>query len=104
MTSWQFGKRVKEHIPKSIEKFCKMSNKENKFVKVVNASKRSAIAECLVNNNVYASSYNLNKIKIIKNCFSISDLIKLKSICILIINSKYFNIKILIVPFPCFHK
>ena len=104
MTSWQFGKKVKEHDPKSIEEFFKISDKENKFVKVVNASKRFAIAEHLVNNSGCSSSYNLNKIKIIKNCFSISDLIKLKSICILIINSKYFNIKILIVPFPCFHK
>ena len=30
MTSSQFGKRIKEHIPKSIDKFCKMSNKENR--------------------------------------------------------------------------
>ena len=54
-----------------------MSKKENK-------SKRSAIAEHLVNNSDCASNYNLKRFKIFKNCFSISDLIKLKAICILI--------------------
>ena len=49
MTSKQFGKRIKEHVPKSIEKFCKMSNKENKFISVVNALKISDIVEHLVN-------------------------------------------------------
>ena len=45
MTSRQFGIRIKEHIQKSIEEFSKMSSKENKFKRVVNASKISAIAE-----------------------------------------------------------
>ena len=67
MTSRQFGKRIKEHVPKSIQEFCKMSNKENKSVRVVNASKRSAIAEHLVNNSNCASNYNLNRFKIIEN-------------------------------------
>ena len=84
MTSRQLGKRIKEHVPKSIEDFCKMTNKENKSVRVVNASQRSAIAEHLVNNSDCASNYNLNRYKIIKNCFSIADLIKFKAICILI--------------------
>ena len=61
-----------------------MSNKVNKSVKVVNASKRSAIADHLVNNSNCASTYNMNKFKIIKNCFSIYDLIKIEAICILI--------------------
>ena len=84
MTSRQFGKRIKEHVPKSIEEFCKMSDKENKTVRMVNASKRSAIAEHLINNSNCASNYNLDRFKIIKNCFCISDLIKLEAICILI--------------------
>ena len=33
MTSRQFGKKVKEHVLKSIEEFCKKSNKENKSVR-----------------------------------------------------------------------
>ena len=61
-----------------------MSIKKNKSVRVVNASKRSAIAEHLVNNTNCASNYNMNRCKIIKNCFSISDFIKLKAVCILI--------------------
>ena len=39
MTSRQFGKRIKEHIPKSVDEFCKMSNKESKSIRVVNATK-----------------------------------------------------------------
>ena len=39
MTSRQFGKRIKEHVPKSIEEFYKMNLKESKFVRVVNAFK-----------------------------------------------------------------
>ena len=44
-TSRQFGKRIKEHIQKSSYEFCKISNKENNSIGVVNASKISAIAE-----------------------------------------------------------
>ena len=82
MTSKQFGKRIKEHIPKSIDEFCMMSNKKSKSIRVVNATKRSAIAEHLVNNLDCASNYNLKRFKVIKNCFHISDLIKLEAICI----------------------
>ena len=59
-----------------------MSNKENKSVRLVNAFKRFAIVEHLVNNSNYASNYNLNRFKTIKNCFSISDLTKFEAICI----------------------
>ena len=41
MFSRQFGKGIR----KSIDEFCKTSNKENKSIRVINASKRSAIAE-----------------------------------------------------------
>ena len=64
MTSRQFGKRIKEHIPKSIEEFCKTSNKENKSIRVVNALKRSAIVKYLVNNLDCASNYDLKKFKV----------------------------------------
>ena len=69
MTSRQFGKRIKEHVPKSIEEFCKMSDKENKTVRMVNASKRSAIAEHLINNDNCASNYNLDRFKVKKMFF-----------------------------------
>ena len=63
---------------------------------MVNASKRSAIAEHLVNNSNCASNYNLNRFKIIKNSFSISDMIKLEATCISIripklCKQKYFD-------------
>ena len=51
---------------------------------MVNASKRSANTEHLVNNSDCASNYNLKRFKTIKSCFCISDLNKLESICILI--------------------
>ena len=66
------------------KQFCKISDKENNSVRVVNASKTSAIAEHLVNNSNCASNYNLNIFKIIKICFCISYLIKLETMCILI--------------------
>ena len=50
---------------------------------MVNASKISANTEHLVNKSDCASNYNLKRFKTIKNCFSISDLIKLEAICIL---------------------
>ena len=58
MTSRQFGKRIKEHIPKTIDVFCKTSNKENKSIRIVYVSKRSTIAEHLVDNLDCASNYN----------------------------------------------
>ena len=48
ITSRQISKRIKEDVPKSIKLFCKISNKANKSVRVVNASKRSAITEHIV--------------------------------------------------------
>ena len=84
MTSRQFGKRIKEHVPKSIEEFCKTSNKETKSIRVLNASKRSSIAEHLVKNPDCSNNYSLERFKIIKNCYNISDLIKLEAICILL--------------------
>ena len=75
MTSRQFSKRLKEHILKSNDEFCKMSNKENKSTRVVNALKRSVIAEHLVNNIDCASNYNLKIFKTNNNCFNTSVLI-----------------------------
>ena len=70
-----------------------MSNEENKSVRVVNASKRSAIAELLVNNSDWASNNNLKRFKIIKNCFRISELIKLEAISILMRKFKLYKNK-----------
>ena len=51
MTSRKFSKRIKEHIPESIDKFCKMSIKKKKSIRVVKALKISPIAEHLVDNS-----------------------------------------------------
>jgi len=65
-----------------------MSNKKTKSLRVVNASKRSAIAKCLVNNSDCANNYNLKRFNMIKSYFNISDLIKLEALCVLIRKSK----------------
>ena len=66
-------------------KFLKKSEKEkdNKPVKILNAIKRSAIAEHLVLNHSCAENFNLERFKIIKSCNSVYDLIKIEAICIL---------------------
>ena len=48
--------------------------------KVLNASKRSSIAEHLVINPTCENSYNINRFKIIKTCSNIFDLIKFEVI------------------------
>ena len=52
-------------------------------MKILNAVKRSSIAEHLVNNQSSAESFNLDRLKIIKSFVNIFDLIKMKAICIL---------------------
>ena len=77
-------KRIKEHVPKSVENFWFSEKKDDTQVKVVNTSKRSFIREHLVNNSTCANSYNLNRIKNIKTCSNVFDLIKLEAISILL--------------------
>ena len=47
MTSRQLTKRVRDRIPKSIESYCNPEEKETKSTQVLNALKRSSIAEHL---------------------------------------------------------
>ena len=65
LTTRQFKKRVKEHIPTCVDKFLRSSKKEkeNKYVKMLNAAKRFAITEHLVNNQSYTGTFNLNIFK-----------------------------------------
>ena len=68
--SRQLGKRIKEHIPKSIDEFSKLSNNANKSIRVVNASKLPAIAEHLVNNLDCVNNYTcLNKLFYLANIY-----------------------------------
>ena len=84
LTTRQLRKTVKEHIQKNVENFCLSEKKDDVPIKVINASKRSSIAEHLVNNSLCADNYNVNRFKIIKNCSNVFDLIKLEAICILL--------------------
>ena len=65
LTTRQLRKRIKEHIPKSLESFCCLDNKDIIPAKVLNASKRSSIAQHLINNPTCANSYDMNRFKII---------------------------------------
>ena len=76
MKSRQLIKRVREHIPKSIESYCNSEEKETKSTQVLNALKRSSIAENLINHPTCANYYNRDRFKIIKSCNNIFDLIK----------------------------
>ena len=84
MTSRQLIKRVKEHVPKSVESYCNSEEKECKSTQVLNALKRSSIAEHLVNHPNCANNYNRNRFKIIKSCNNVFELMKLEAICILL--------------------
>ena len=54
------------------------------IAKVLNASKRSSIAQQLINNPTCVNNYNINRFKIIKACNNVFNLIKLQSMCILL--------------------
>ena len=56
---------------------------EKKSTKIMNAVKRSAIAEHLVNNQSCIENLNLERFKILKSCCIISNLVKMEAICIL---------------------
>ena len=84
LTTRQLRKRIKEHIPKSLESFCCLENKDIIPAKVLNVAKRSSIAQHLINNPTCANNYDMNRFKIIKNCNNVFDLIKLEAICILL--------------------
>ena len=76
----QIRKRIEEHIPKSVESFCCLDNIDDIPDKVLNAFKRSSIAQHLINNPTCANNYNMNRFKIIKTCNDVFDLIKLEAI------------------------
>ena len=76
---------MKEQIPKSVENFLLFKYKKDGIpANVLNASKRSFIAEHLIDNTTCTNSYIMNRFKIIKTCNNVFDLIKLEDICILL--------------------
>ena len=84
VTTRQLRKRIKQHVPKNVDNFCCLDKKDDILAKVLNVSKRSSIAEHLVNNPTCANSYNMNRLEIIKTYNNVFDLIKLEVICILL--------------------
>ena len=87
LTTRHLSKRIKEYVPKNVENFCFSQKKDDTPTKVLNASKRSSVAEKLVNNLTCANSYNLNIFRLIKTFSNVFDLVKLKAICFLLKNS-----------------
>ena len=73
--------RLNEHIPKCILRFIDEKTKI-KTKAVVNATKRSSIAEHLVNSTNCAKNYDSSRFKILYNCTSSMDLVRLEAISI----------------------
>ena len=65
-TSRHLKTRVNEHIPKCVLNFIKEKT-NNKTKAVLNATKRSSIAEHLINNVNCAKNYDLSRFKVIYN-------------------------------------
>ena len=58
LSTRQLKKTAKEHIPACIDKFLKLAEKEKKSNKIMNAIKRSAIAEHLVKSPGFAENFS----------------------------------------------
>ena len=80
-TSRHLRTRLNEHIPKCILRFIDEKTKI-KTKAVVNATKRSSIAEHLVNSTNCANNYDPSRFKILYNCTSSMDLVRLEAITI----------------------
>ena len=73
--------RIKEHIPKCVEDY--ITGKSACISKaMINASKRSAISEHLINNVNCAKKYNVTMFSSMKQCSNKYDLIKMEAILI----------------------
>ena len=65
LTIRHLRKRIKDHVPKSVENFCFSKKKDDIMVKVLNAFKSLSIAEHLVSNSTCTNSYNLKLLKLL---------------------------------------
>ena len=61
-----------------LSEICCLDKKNIIPAKALNASKRSFIAQHLINNPTCANNYNMNRFEIIKNCKNFFDSIKLE--------------------------
>ena len=80
-TTRHFKIRIKEHIPKCVEDYITGKNVQISKA-VINAAKRSAISEHLINNASCAEKYNISMFSILKQCANKFDLIKMEAILI----------------------
>ena len=80
-TSRHLKTRLKEHVPKCVEIF--IEGKVNiKSLALINATKRSSIAEHLVNNLDCGKNNKDTRFKIVQQCPNVYDLFKLEAIFI----------------------
>ena len=75
--------RLNEHVPKCILKFIDKKTKI-KTKAVVNATKKSSIAEHLINNTNCTNNYYSSRFNILNNSTNSIDLVRIKAISILI--------------------
>ena len=72
---------LKSYIPKCILRFIDEKTKI-KTKAVVNSTKRSSIAEHLVNSTNCANNYDSSRFKMLNNCTSTTDLVRMEAILI----------------------
>ena len=80
-TSRHFKTRIREHLPKCVTNFMKEKT-NNKTKAVINAAKRSSIAEHLINNTDCANNYLLSRFEVMSHCNNVVDLVRLEAISI----------------------
>ena len=80
-TSRHLRTRIKEHVPKCVRDF--VEGKNNKKTKaLINATRKSAIADHLFNYPNCGNNYEDTRFQIIQQCSNVYDLLKLEAICI----------------------
>ena len=82
--------KLNEHKPKCILKFIDKKTK-TKTKTVVNATKRSLIAEHFINNTNCANNYDSSRFNILSNCTNSIDLVRLKAISIFLDNLNFVS-------------
>ena len=86
-TSRNLKTRLNEHVPKRILKFLDKKIKI-KTKTVVNATKKSSIAEHFMNNTNCANNYDSSRFKILNNCTNSIDLVRMEAISIFLNKSE----------------
>ena len=100
-TSRHSKTRIKEYLPTCV---IKLIEKEPKIITIAteNATKRSSVAEHLVNNKECAKNYDSSRFKVLHQCQNAMDLIKMEAISIylekpVLYKQKEFDFKVSLV-------